>query len=167
MRNSKLVVFDFDDCLVSTSAQIYVKATRKPLTSQQLANEFHGSEDELDFSDFRKDKLIEPIFPNKRMIRFIKTCIEFYGKDNVVILTARRNPNPIKQFLTMFKILKIRIYFVQRNDIPSNIQKKTIVQKLVKVGKYKYVDVYDDDQDNLDAISELHSKTLIIKTFKV
>lgn len=165
--NNKLIVFDFDDCLLTTSAKIYIKSTGEALTSQQLADEYQGSENDLDFSEFRSDKLVEPIIPNKKMIRLLKRNIYYYGKDNVVIVTARRNPNPIKYFFQLFNVCPIRIYFIRNDSKPSNIQKRIIVKSIVEKGGYNEVDIYDDDQDNLDAISQLQSSSLKINIHKV
>ncbi len=164
---NKLFIFDFDDTLGKTSATIKVKSTGERISSSEMSRKYMNREDELDFSDFRSNNLIEPVYPNKRIIKIFKQTIEYFGKDNVVIVTARRNPHPIKQFLKMFNLPSVRVYYIRNDNISSSEQKKNIIQRLVKQGQYDEVIVFDDAEENLIAIASLQSETLKVICYKV
>lgn len=164
---NSLIIFDFDDTLGKTSARIKIKSTGEAISSSEMSRSFMNREDELDFSEFRSEDLIEPVFPNKRLINIFKQSIDLYGEENVVIVTARRNPNPIKQFLTMFSLPLVRIYFIADDSRSSSLQKKEIINRIVKQGKYNEVIVYDDAEENLLSISSLHSPRLNVICYKV
>lgn len=97
---SVLHVFDFDDTLIRSDTNIIVNkkdGTKLELNSTEYKHYKPESGDEFDYSEFDKypfeAQIIENVFAE------LRAAVALDGPGSVVILTARQNPEPVKNFL--------------------------------------------------------------------
>ena len=98
-----LVIFDFDDTLFESQSQVVVKSPRygtKYLSSGEYASFVPAHDDELDFSQF--EGYPAHAKPIEATVRRLRAAVGKYGLDNVIILTARAQSQPINQVLADF-----------------------------------------------------------------
>ena len=93
-----LCIFDFDDTLITSNAKVRVikqAGHTKKLSTAQYAKYMPQPGDVFDFVEFdsypKQLEIIEPVFAE------LQASIALCGHDNVVILTARANPVPVKK----------------------------------------------------------------------
>ena len=157
--NKKLRVFDFDDTLVKTKSNIYIKHKDKKqstLTPGEYAVYEPKEGDEFDFSDFSKVNDPQEI---KGITRLLKTIVNAEGERKVVILTARSAYKPVKDYL--HDIGLENMYVVALGD--SDPQKKADwIEDKIKSG-YNDVFFIDDSHKNVSAVSKLKEKYPNIK----
>lgn len=153
--DSKLVkkvrIFDFDDTLVKTDSYVYVThqdGSKSTLSPGEYAVYMEKPGDQFDFSDFNKvtnPKLI------KQNVDILRQQVR-EGK-KIVILTARGNYLPIKQF---FQKMKLTPYVVALGH--SDPQKKAdYIEDLIKRG-YNDIAFMDDSIKNVQAVDSLRYK---------
>ena len=151
--DKKLRVFDFDDTLVKTKSNIYVKnkdGKESKLTPGEYAVYEPKDGDTFDFSDFESVKRPQEI---KGVTRLLKNILRVGGSD-VVILTARSAYKPVKDYLKDVGI--DNIFVVALSD--ADPQKKAkYIEDMIKKG---YDDIFfiDDSQKNIAAVQQLEKK---------
>jgi hypothetical protein len=151
--DKKLRVFDFDDTLVQTNSNIYIKhkdGKESKLTPGEYAIYEPKDGDKFDFSDFEKVKQPQEI---KGVTRLLKNIVRVGGSE-IVILTARAAYKPIKKYLSDIGLKDI--FVVALAD--ANPQKKADwIEDKIKDG---VDDVFfiDDSHKNVAAVKELSKK---------
>ncbi len=157
MKN--LYVFDFDDTIVSTGSLIRIMSPQgmpvRYLTSAEFADpacEKKISNTEIqegyyeDFSEFDiyppDPKLIQPIFG-------VFKRLSDNGK-NVVVVTARSNPEPVMSFLSDKALSNIPVYAVGGSD---PLLKCDRIKELLAEHNPRNVVLFEDSKKNIDAIS--------------
>jgi len=157
MKN--LYVFDFDDTIVSTGSLIRIMSPQgmpvRYLTSAEFADpacEKKISNTEIqegyyeDFSEFDiyppDPKLIQPIFG-------VFKRLSDNGK-NVVVVTARSNPEPVMGFLSDKMLSNIPVYAVGGSDPLLKCDK---IKELLAEHNPRNVVLFEDSKKNIDAIS--------------
>ena len=149
----KLRIFDFDDTLVKTKSNIYIKHTdgkESKLTPGEYAVYEPKEGDKFDFSDFEKVKQPQEI---KGVTRLLKNIVRVGGSE-IVILTARSAYKPIKDYLSDIGLDKL--YVVALAD--SDPQKKADwIEGKIKDG-VKDVFFIDDSHKNVSAVQALSKK---------
>ena len=157
MKN--LYVFDFDDTIVSTGSLIRIMSPKDTLVRYMTSAEYadpscpkHPSEEETangyyeDFSDFDlyppDPTVIRPIFD-------IFAELTSAGK-NVVIVTARSNPDPVRRFLLDKGISSVPIFTVGGSD--PKLKCDVVKELLSQYDPKKFV-LFEDSRKNIDAIS--------------
>jgi hypothetical protein len=149
----KLRIFDFDDTLVKTKSNIYIKhkdGKESKLTPGEYAIYEPKEGDDFDFSDFEKVKQPQEI---KGVTRLLKNIVRVGGSE-IVILTARSAYKPIKDYLSDIGLDKL--YVVALAD--SDPQKKADwIENKIKDG---VTDVFfiDDSHKNVSAVEALSKK---------
>ena len=145
-----LVVFDFDDTLFRSDAKVGVKKQgerKRYLSSHEYATYKPKKGEEFDYKQFQ---IYPPNpVPILRSTTSFHTLVNNLGKDNVIILTARSNPAPVKAVLQNFEMPEVTIYAIGTSD-PSG--KAEVVRSLVEKNKYERVIVYEDSSANINAI---------------
>lgn len=145
-----LVVFDFDDTLFRSGAMIGVQKPGKPkryLSSHEYATYVPDEDEEFDYEQFQVyPPKPEPI--EKSTDRF-HTSVQNQGIRNVIILTARSNPEPVRQVLQKFGMPPVEIYAIG-SAAPKD--KADVVERLVISRDYKRVVVYEDSSSNIAEI---------------
>ncbi len=158
-NGKKLRVFDFDDTLVKTKSNIYIKhkdGKKSTLTPGEYAVYEPKEGDEFDFSDFNKVSQPQEI---KGVTRLLHKVAKAEGERKVVILTARSVYKPVKQYLEDIGLNGI--YVVALGD--SDPQKKADwIEDKIKKG---FDDVFfiDDSHKNVTAVKGLKEKYPNIK----
>jgi hypothetical protein len=151
--SKKIRIFDFDDTLVKTNSNIYIKhkdGKKSTLTPGEYAVYEPKEGDEFDFSDFQKVNQPQEI---KGVTRLLKNIVRIGGSD-VYILTARSAYKPIKDYLRDIGIDSL--YVVALAD--SNPQKKADwIEDKIK-GGVKDVFFIDDSHKNIAAVQSLSKK---------
>ena len=148
-----LHIFDFDDTLVTSDAEVIVihaNGDMSKLSSGEFATYSPLKGDKFDFSEFEiyppGGKTIPTTF------RKLKSIIHHVGKDNVVILTARSAEAPVRKFLSDNGVKGIQVVAVGSSN-PAD--KGTFVAGKLELGEYSHVHVYEDNIKNVNAISNV------------
>jgi hypothetical protein len=151
--SKKLRVFDFDDTLVQTNSNIYIKhkdGKESKLTPGEYAVYEPKDDDKFDFSDFEKVKQPQEI---KGVTRLLKNIVRVGGSE-IVILTARAAYKPIKKYLSDIGLKDI--FVVALAD--ANPQKKADwIENKIKDG-VNDVFFIDDSHKNVSAVKALSKK---------
>jgi FMN phosphatase YigB (HAD superfamily) len=160
-RGKGLTIFDIDETLFHTKA--LVKVVKDGNVVRTLNNQEYNTYklqpgEKYDFDEFRSADIFYntsiPIWPMvKKAISIIKNATNAGSK--VVIITARANFDDKKKFLDTFRRYGIDIdkVYVERSgnlNLGSSAKnKRFIIHKYLKSGKYERVRFYDDDMSNL------------------
>ena len=151
--DKKLRVFDFDDTLVQTNSNIYIKhkdGKESKLTPGEYAIYEPKEGDKFDFSDFEKVKQPQEI---KGVTRLLKNIVRVGGSE-VVILTARAAYKPIKKYLSDIGLKDIFVVALASNN-PQD--KADWIEDKIK-GGVKDVFFIDDSHKNVQAVKALSKK---------
>lgn len=151
--DKKLRVFDFDDTLVQTNSNIYIKhkdGKESKLTPGEYAIYEPKEGDKFDFSDFEKVKQPQEI---KGVTRLLKNIVRVGGSE-VVILTARAAYKPIKKYLSDIGLKDIFVVALASNN-PQD--KADWIEDKIK-GGVKDVFFIDDSHKNVEAVKALSKK---------
>ena len=152
-------VFDFDNCLVVTDAEIKIYrngAFYKSLNSKEYNDYEYNPKDKLDFSEFNDGELILNAKPYKvwHVIKNISDEIKKGRKTaSIYILTARSMP--LRPYIYKFLISHgIQIEIENILTIGDNVGKINISEEKRKAltalkTEYDYVLFYDDDPNNI------------------
>jgi hypothetical protein len=149
----KLRIFDFDDTLVKTKSNIYIKhkdGKESKLTPGEYAIYEPKEGDKFDFSDFEKVKQPQEI---KGVTRLLKNIVRVGGSE-IVILTARAAYKPIKNYLSDIGLDKLFVVALADSD-PQ--KKADWIEDKIK-GGVKDVFFIDDSHKNVSAVKSLSKK---------
>ena len=151
-----LHIFDFDDTLVHSQAQVRVTNSdgeEVSLSSHEYASYTEQPGDQFDFSDF------ELYPPNATLIpdtfSTLLDAVATSGPENVVILTARSHDQPVQAFLADHGVANVKIAAIG-SSVPRD--KAKYVMSLIKTGNYDEVRVHEDSADNIRAIRRVVDK---------
>jgi len=164
-----LTIFDIDDTLFHTTAQIKVikdGKVVKTLTNQEFNNYQLQPEEEFDFGEFRNaEKFAKESEPIKPMINTLKRILDRAVNTKVIMLTARADFDDKETFLNTFEKYGIdmsRIHVHRAGNLPGDeppAYKKAIwVRKYLNTGKYNRVNLIDDSMSNLKVFKSLQSE---------
>jgi hypothetical protein len=151
--DKKLRVFDFDDTLVQTKSNIYIKhkdGKESKLTPGEYAIYEPKEGDNFDFSDFEKVKQPQEI---KGVTRLLKNIVRVGGSE-IVILTARASYKPIKNYLSDIGLDNLFVVALADSD-PQ--KKADWIEDKIK-GGVKDVFFIDDSHKNIAAVKALSKK---------
>jgi hypothetical protein len=159
----RLSIFDIDDTMFHTTAQIAVKKdgkTIKKLTNQEFNNYKLSTGESFDFSEFKDAaKFYKESKPISRMINTASKLVSSTEKNplnKVIIVTARANFDNRDKFLSTFRkhgfdIDKVRVERagnINDNNVPA-IKKVIIIREYLKTKQYSRVALFDDSMSNL------------------
>jgi hypothetical protein len=172
-----LTIFDIDDTLFHTTAQIAVVKdgeTIAKLTNQEFNNYKLGDGESFDFSEFRDaHKFYHESKPIGRMLAKAKAILANSVKNplsKVIIITARANFDDRDKFLATFRkygfdIDRVRVERAGElvgNEIPA-VKKVIIVKRYLATNNYKTVRLFDDSMSNLREFLKLRNEYKNIK----
>lgn len=171
-----LTIFDVDDTLFRTSAQIVVKhgdKTVKALSSSDYNTHQLDPGHHYDYSQFRSAQILatgsEPIEPLVRKIRAIQKNVMRKPLDRTIIVTAREDFDSKKEVVKFFQSHGIdvdnEIYIERAGNLKGKTHenKKKVFDHYLETGVYRRVRLYDDAVSNLDALLDLQAKYPEIK----
>lgn len=158
-----LTIFDIDDTLFHTTAQVIVKRGDeivKRLSSSEYNTYVLKPDEHLDFSEFRSSKkFYEESKPIKRMLEKAKIILKNIlnrPKSKVVIVTARTDFDDKQLFLDTFKkhgfdIDKVRVERAGKiKDVSgTSLAKMIIIRNYLNTEQFARVRLFDDSMDNL------------------
>lgn len=152
LQHNKLYVWDLDDTLVQTNSKVHItKSSGKilHLTPAQYATYEKEPGDQFDYSDF--EGLVDP-----KVIGWtttiLKRVINKHGTDAAVILTARGNEEPAREFFRINKIPEIPIVALGNSD--PEMKAQWIKMVAMKFG-YKEIEFFDDSPKNIAAVKKI------------
>ena len=152
-----LYIFDFDDTLAHSGANVIVKhkdGSEETLSSADFATYVEKPGDDFDFSEFDvyppAGKMIKSTFGT------LQSAISTAGVQNVVILTARRETKPVIAFLKDQGLSAGIDVVGTGSSNPSS--KAQYVSSRLKDGAYTEVHVYEDSSANINAIESMIAK---------
>ena len=151
-----LFIFDFDDTLVFSGAAVHIThedGTVESLESHEFATYKEQPGDQFDYSEFDiyppSGKLI-----NKTFAR-MQDAISAHGPENVIVLSARGNPQPMQQFLSDHGLsANIEIVGVASSN---PIDKASFVETKLEAGNWDRVEIFEDSAPNIAAIGSMIS----------
>ena len=167
--NKDLIIFDIDDTLMHTTAQIKVVKDGqviRSLTNQEFNNYQLQPGEEFDFGEFRSaEKFRQESKPIVPMIKKLKTILTHSGNAKVIMLTARADFDDKETFLQTFNDLGIdmsRVHVHRAGNLPGNeapaYKKAVWVRRYLDTKQYGHVRLYDDSMSNLRVFKELQKE---------
>lgn len=170
-KSSKLLIFDLDDTLIYTTANINVVKNDKvikTLTNNEF-NEYElGPGESFDFSEFADPKILK----KEKFTQYWETLKREYNRGtHISIITARPDATMIREFFLHngIDIKQELVFAVGTHDF---MYKGTVAQKKAKVIKllsrlgYDTMIFFDDNEANLRAAKRLENSKLKIHTVK-
>lgn len=157
--STRLLVFDLDDTLIHSKANVVVKRGSKTmvLTPQDFNHYTWKEGDIVDYSQFRSDEILD----SAELTKYWKTLEREYKKGtHICILTARGDADMVWRFFKR-KGIEIKNELVIAVEDPKfgltgtvAEKKQAAIESLVDLGYRTFV-FFDDSQENLD-----HAKSL-------
>ncbi len=151
-RVPEIHVFDFDDTLVRTNSKIHIihkDGRTSSLRPREYAAYRRVPGDVFDYSEF--EKVIDPVLIPSTFLR-LKRAISDVGHENVFILTARGNPDPVAEYLSSIGVEGIRVFATGTSDPAAKAQ---VIKDNVTSRGVGRVYFYDDAMKNIDAVRNL------------
>ena len=149
----KLSVFDFDDTLVATKARVYIthkNGKKLILNPAEFAVYSPKTGDEFDFREF-EGPLKDPKVIRRNFNLFVQVLEKSKRGRRTVILTARANQKPIRDFFKEFKLTGIEIVALGS----ANPQDKADwIEDQIKKG-WDDIRFMDDSSKNIAAVRKM------------
>ena len=164
VESKEINVFDFDDTLVRTESYIYMTSqdgkTVKMTPAEYAVYESEPG-DQFDFSDFQR--VLSPT-PITGMITKLKQAIQDWGNENVFILTARGDAEPIRNFLDGLGIEGIRIDALGSSNPYA---KAAVIRDEAQNLKRGTIKFFDDSPKNIRAVRKLKDDPKVPKEVEI
>jgi hypothetical protein len=173
-KNLGLTIFDIDDTLFRTTAQIKVVKDGKIIKSlnNQEFNIYKLQPGEsFDFGEFQNaEKFNRESIPIEPMIAKLKAIINNAGNSKVIMLTARSDFDNKELFLDTFRKYGIdmsRVHVHRAGNLGgSPSQNKAVwIRRYLDTGKYARVRLYDDAMSNIKMFINLQKEYPDVKFF--
>jgi hypothetical protein len=149
----KLSVFDFDDTLVSTNANVYIthsNGKKSTLNPAEYAMYKSKPGDNFDFHEF-DGPLKEPKVIKRNFDLFVKVLKKSASGRRTSILTARAAHKPIQNFFKQFGITGLEIVALGSSDPQL---KADWIEQQIKKG-YDDIRFMDDSSQNIKAVKKM------------
>ena len=167
-KEGYLTIFDIDDTLFHTTAQIIIRKSGKAikkLTSAEFNHYKLGPGESADFSEFSDaEKFSKESKPITKMLNKAKAILADTNKhpnNKVIIVTARPNLDDRDKFLKTFKkygfdIDKVRVERAGKISALSAPQSKAIIiNGYLQTKQFNKVRLFDDSINNLKEFLKL------------
>lgn len=167
-KQGYLTIFDIDDTLFHTTAQIIIRKSGKAikkLTSGDFNSYKLGPGESADFSEFEDaEKFNKESKPITKMLNKAKALLADTHKhpnNKVIIVTARPDSDNKKKFLDTFRkynfdIDDVRVERAGKISALSAPQSKAIIiHNYLKTNKFNKVRLFDDSINNLKEFLKL------------
>lgn len=170
-RSNRIILFDVDDTLIHTTAQIHILKHGKFLKKISNAeyNEYKlGPGEEFDYTEFEDPKILD----KEEFTKYWQTLKREYRKGtHIGIITARGDCDMIYNFFKKkgIEIKKELVFAIgdPKMKLVGSVAKRkaTIISKLAWLGYRTFV-FFDDNEANLKSAKDLE-KTYNIKVVTV
>jgi hypothetical protein len=173
-KNLGLTIFDIDDTLFRTTAQIKVVKDGKiikSLNNQEFNTYKLQSGESFDFGEFQNaEKFNRESIPIGPMIAKLKAIINNAGNSKVIMLTARSDFDNKELFLDTFRKYGIdmdRVHVHRAGNLGgSPSQNKAVwIRRYLDTGDYARVRLYDDAMSNIKMFISLQKEYPNVKFF--
>lgn len=172
-QSNKIILFDLDDTIIHTTAEILIMKDGKPLrhiTNTEFNNYVLKPGESFSFDEFDDPNILA----NEKFTKYWKTLKTEYNKGtHIGILTARSNCQMIYQFFRN-KGIRIKEELVIAINDPELGLKGTIQEKkaeairILAASGYNLFIFFDDNESNLETAKKLEKPYNIkIQTVKV
>jgi FMN phosphatase YigB (HAD superfamily) len=172
-RSNKIILFDLDDTIIHTTAEIMImqdgKIVRK-ISNKEFNNYTLKANETFNFGEFEDPNILA----REEFTKYWKTLKTEYNKGtHIGILTARGNCQMIKQFFANNGIRIKDELIIAINDpelgLKGSIQdKKAEAISILAKGGYNLFIFFDDNEPNLRAAKKLEKAYNIkVQTVKV
>jgi len=146
---STLYIFDFDDTLAMTNSHVRViriDGSIDRLDSRQFAKYRYADGDQLDFSEFTKadGTLIEDT------VDAMENAISLSGIQNVYIVTARAQAEPVEEFLEAMGVSVPEVVATAGSE-----GKALWLTRQLEMNDYDVVMVYEDCRKNITMLQDI------------
>jgi hypothetical protein len=151
---NQLRIFDFDDTLALTQSKVTIShadGTKSILGTGEYAVYNRKKGDKFDFCQF--DNLDNPKMI-KWTARILKKIFTKHGKECCVILTARHNGEPIREFLHAAGFDGIEVVALASGDPQAKAD--WIHHAIVQRG-LEFIEFFDDSHRNISAVNQIRS----------
>lgn len=162
-KSTRIILFDVDDTLIHTTAQIRIVKNGKLVKKISNAeyNEYNlGPGEEFDYIEFDDPNILD----NEAFTKYWKTLKREYRKGtHIGILTARGNCDMIFDFFRKKGIeIKRELVFAigdpKMGLVGTIAEKKSeIIYRLAQLGYYTFI-FFDDNEANLKSAKQLEKK---------
>ena len=152
MENKTLTIFDFDDTLFTTDAQVGIIKRGEGvryITPAEYAGYSPDPDEEIDFSQFQNYPLNPK--PIEKTVAELRRAVLKNGIDSVFIVTARGESEPIEKVLENFGMPPVEIIAVASSN-PE--MKSDFVEKEAISGEYTSVVLFEDNFNNIKSIKK-------------
>ena len=174
-KRKKLIIFDLDDTLIKSDAQIKVfdsvsNELIKSISPSQFNYQLKKQEHYFCFGDFDCEKILGKSTLIHSTFRSLKRY--YRNGEHISIITARSDKRIILDFFETKNISlnSSLVYTIhsRKSKFTGSIsqRKKQAIEELIKKG-YKDIKFYEDNLDNIRAAEELNSSDVTIKTIHV
>ena len=166
--NKGLTIFDIDDTMFKTKAQVLVRNKNtgqvKKLSPQEYNNYKLQKDEEWDYREFKSAKIFfQTATPIARMVEKAKAIIKNATAkgSKVIVVTARADMDNRDLFIKTFEAhgIPMKNVYVERAGNMSNkfgaAAKQVIFRKYLETGEYARVRLFDDHYPNLKALLDL------------
>ena len=148
-NDNVLYIFDFDDTLAMTNSAVRVISSTgqvRRLDSREFAKYRYQAGDQLDFSEFTRAEgtLID------NTVQEMQSAITRYGIDNVFIVTARAEDQPVFDFLDSFNLVVPKVVATEGSAGKAPWLSRTLI-----LGNYDKVIVYEDCRKNIKMLRDV------------
>lgn len=160
--SDRILVFDLDDTLIHSKANVVVKRGSKTmvLTPADFNSYKFVEGDIVDYSQFRSDEILD----SADLTKYWKTLEREYRKGtHICILTARGDQDMVWRFFKR-KGIEIKNELVIAVEDPKYgltgtvaQRKQEAIENLVDLGYRNFV-FFDDSQENLDHVKSLEKE---------
>ena len=176
-KDGALSVFDIDDTLFHTTAQIGVIKNGKrvkSLTNQEFNTYKLGAGESFDYAQFRNaEKFNAESKPIGRMLDKAKSILKNSARNphsKVIIVTARADFDNKEVFLDTFRkhgfdIDKVRVERAGKIDDVADIafKKVIIIRNYINTKQFNRIRLFDDSMSNLRAFLKLQHEFPMVK----
>tara|TARA_R100000005_G_C4988899_1_gene196652 strand:+ start:1356 stop:1958 length:603 start_codon:yes stop_codon:yes gene_type:complete len=159
-----LLIFDFDDTLVTTRSKVRSKITGKSMDSQEWDDFIRQNPDfnvdDYDFSDFTV--VVEPEPIEKTINLMISALNRGKSDSKVVILTARHDWEPVRDYFVRTLGVDIKVVAINGPHYShiegSDAEKKAKwIENQINKG-YDEIKFWDNSVENVNAAKKLANK---------
>jgi hypothetical protein len=179
---SALTIFDIDDTLFRTDANVYLKdnsGNKRKLSSKEFNKHTLQDGEQYDFDEFKDAKRFNKTSkPIQNIWKTAQNTLENIGKrpgSRVVIVTARGDLDDKDLFLDTFRqhgldMDKVHVYRAGNIKHGSSADKKKIViRNLLESSDFTEVRLFDDYEENLEEFLKLSEEfpDIVFKAFPV
>jgi hypothetical protein len=172
LAENGLHVFDIDDTLFHTSAQVHVKKgdkTVQKLSSSEFNTHKLPDGHHYDYSEFHSahkfDTESKPVSRMMGKLKAIHSAVKAKGTGSKVIMnTARQDFDDKDKFLNTFRkhgveIDDIHVHragnLAREKGLTIGQAKNEVIRKHLRTGNYRHVSLYDDSKENLNHFLDL------------